>query len=147
LLAGVLLLAACSGPVQPTPAPPQEEKKFDYRAIAVWAPSRNPEALRVAFWIQNKTEDDATFEFNNAGRVCGFLQKPNGEEILRFPEITAEALGTETLEAGVDRSFSHRIPMAELEGLEPGRYEIKAWLCGHEGLPAWAEFFVRPPVE
>jgi len=149
LLAGAYLLAACSKPAQTAgPPPKQEEKKFNFRLSALWYPSpEKPQELRVDYWIQNLTQENQSLEFSNSGRVCGFIQTPAGKELLRFPEMTAQVVGTETLEARIDRTFMERVPAAALAGLKPARYEVKAWPCGYEEMSAWDEFFVKAPAQ
>lgn len=148
ILAAAVLLAGCSSePAQTQPAQAPEKKaddRFNYRLSTVWYPSADkPEELRIEFWIQNKTEEDVNFEFADAGRVCGFIRKPGGAEVLRYPQAAAQVTGTETLKGGWDKSYTYSIPASELAGLAPGRYEVKGWLCGHEDMHSWADFFVH----
>jgi len=143
LLTSFPLLAGCSAPPPAEQLPLAEFKKFDHRLSAYWHTPEKPQELRVEYWIQNKTGEPAEFQFTNSGRVCGTIQDPEGREVLSFPEVTAQVLGTVTLKPHMDKTFEVRFPRKKLGEFKPGQYEIRAWLCGHEEFRAYANF-TRP---
>jgi len=146
-LSSLSLLAGCASPPPAKQLPPAKFKKFDHRLSAYWHTPKKPQELRIEYWIQNKTSKPAEFQFTNSGRVCGTIQGSEGQEVLSFPEVTAQVVGTETLKPHMDKTFEVRFPRKKLGELKPGQYEIRAWLCGHEELRAYASFTGPEPAQ
>ncbi len=141
-------LAECGGtrpspPPPPTvaPAPGQSWSASDFTvALTVeWDPAE-PQDVVIDFALQNLSGRSVTFHFRNAGRVCGVFRSGAKKEVYRFPQFTAQVLGTETLADREDRNFIVRVPLAELRDLPPGDYSVDAWLCGYDNLRAQTQF-------
>lgn len=98
------------------------------------------EKVAVDYRLRNATRETLEFEFRNSGRVCGVIRHPQGPELYRFPQITAQVMGRERLSPGERIRFYHEVLRQQLDELLPGTYSVEAWPCGYPKLRAVAEF-------
>lgn len=84
------------------------------------------------YTIANQTEEAKTFEFTSGQRFDFSLSNDNGEQVFLLSSVSAyiQALGEETIDAGEQLDYEFDIPEIDLE---PGTYELEAWLTPKEG--------------
>ncbi|RNF38966.1 BsuPI-related putative proteinase inhibitor [Planococcus salinus] len=96
------------------------------------------------YTLTNETEEAVTFEFTSGQRFDFSLTNNDGEQVFLLSSVSAyiQALGEETLEPDEELDYEFDVP--ELE-LEPGTYELEAWLTPKEGpeYPVTAEHTIE----
>jgi len=149
LVSGALLLAAL--PLLAAQAPAEKkalervlDADFEYIVKAKWKGggfAGKPEKLRIELRVKNAGKETVRLEFSNSGRVCGVIHDTDDKPVYRFPEVTAQVVGSEEFLPGKERLFVIEIPSKELRKLTPGTAAVAVWLCGYGELRHWAEFY------
>lgn len=82
--------------------------------------------------LVNATGEPKTFEFTSSQRYDFSLANESGEEVFLFSAVSTylQVLGEETLDQGDQLSYEFAVPPLDLE---PGTYELTAWLTPRQG--------------
>lgn len=125
------ILSACgtSGTVEPDMGNGSSEGVVEDEVTALLEQMDNN---LYRYTVNNQTEETITFEFTSGQRYDFTISNEDGDELHRLSSVSTyiQALGEETLEPGDKLEYEFEIPPMELE---PGSYQLNAWLTPKEG--------------
>lgn len=131
LLSLTIFLAACgtSGTVEPDMGNGSSEGIVEDEVTALLEQMDNN---LYRYTVNNQTDETMTYEFTSGQRYDFTISNEDGDELYRLSSVSTymQALGEETLESGDKLEYEFEIPSMELE---PGTYQLTAWLTPQEG--------------
>ncbi|MCM3611867.1 BsuPI-related putative proteinase inhibitor [Planococcus sp. MERTA32b] len=131
LLSLTIFLAACgsSGTVEPDMGNGSSEGIVEDEVTALLEQMDNN---LYRYTVNNQTDETMTYEFTSGQRYDFTISNQDGDELYRLSSVSMymQALGEETLEPGEKLEYEFEIPAMELE---PGTYQLTAWLTPQEG--------------
>lgn len=131
LLSLTIFLAACgsSGTVEPDMGNGSSEGIVEDEVTALL---EQMDSNLYRYTLNNQTDETMTYEFTSGQRYDFTISNENGDELYRLSAVSTymQALGEETIEPGEKLEYEFEVPTTDLE---PGTYQITAWLTPQEG--------------
>lgn len=131
LLSLTIFLAACgsSGTVEPDMGNGSSEGIVEDEVTALL---EQMDSNLYRYTVNNQTDETMTYEFTSGQRYDFTISNENGDELYRLSAVSTymQALGEETIEPGEKLEYEFEVPTTDLE---PGTYQITAWLTPQEG--------------
>ncbi|MDQ0253484.1 hypothetical protein J2S74_000856 [Evansella vedderi] len=92
--------------------------------------------LIFVYTVSNQTEEEVTLEFSTSQRYDFSVETKDGEQVFLFSSVAMflQVEGEEVLQPGDELVYEINLKEFQLdEELEPGDYELKAWMTPKEG--------------
>lgn len=131
LLSLTIFLAACgsSGTVEPDMGNGSSDGIVEDEVTALL---EQMDSNLYRYTVNNQTDETMTYEFTSGQRYDFTISNEDGDELYRLSAVSTymQALGEETIGPGEKLEYEFEVPSTDLE---PGAYQITAWLTPQEG--------------
>ncbi|MFC3210021.1 BsuPI-related putative proteinase inhibitor [Planomicrobium okeanokoites] len=131
LLSLTFFLAACgaSGTVEPDMGNGSSDGIVEDEVTALL---EQMDSNLYRYTVNNQTDETMTYEFTSGQRYDYTISNQDGDELYRLSAVSTymQALGEETIEPGEKLEYEFEVPSNDLE---PGTYQLNAWLTPQEG--------------